>query len=106
MGAEVGQTTRIGYVGVSWCFQKYWYPKMDGWFKMENPMNKWMIWEVKTPTFGSTPMWCGSYLWKEGPSSRPQRPVLCRRRQVSTFANQPPGLAVDVESSWHKKKNA
>ena len=24
---------------------------------MENPMNKWMIWGVKTPIFGSTPIY-------------------------------------------------
>ena len=27
----------------------------NGCFIMENPMNKWMIWGVKTPIFGSTP---------------------------------------------------
>ncbi len=27
------------------CFQKYWYPKMDGENNGETPMNKWMIWE-------------------------------------------------------------
>ncbi len=31
--------------------QKKWMVKI-----MENPMNKWMIWGVKTPIFGSTPI--------------------------------------------------
>ncbi len=37
------------------CFQNSGIPK---WMVkiMENPMNKWMIWGVKTPIFGSTPI--------------------------------------------------
>ena len=29
----------------------------NGWFIMENPMNKWMIWGVKNPIFGRPPIW-------------------------------------------------
>ncbi len=37
------------------CFQKYWYPKMDG--------LKWMIWGYHgIPLFLETPMWVGSAL--------------------------------------------
>ena len=37
------------------CFQKYWYPKMDGENVMvPNPMNKWMIWVGFPPIFGNT----------------------------------------------------
>ena len=34
----------------------YKYPKMDGGFIMENPMNKWMIWVVSPLIFGNTHM--------------------------------------------------
>ena len=41
--------------------QKWMFPKNSGtpkWmvYFMENPMNKWMIWGVKPPIFGSTPL--------------------------------------------------
>ena len=39
-----------------WEFPKIMVPQ-NGWFiKMENPMNKWMIWGYSTPIFGSTPI--------------------------------------------------
>ena len=39
----------------SGCFPKKWVPQ-NGWFIMENPMNKWMIWEKK-PYFWKHPHW-------------------------------------------------
>ena len=41
--------------------------KMDGEIFLENPMNKWMIWGVKTPIFGNTHIGpnCQRVLWKK-----------------------------------------
>ena len=41
--------------------------KMDGENFMENPMNKWMIWGVKTTIFGNTHIGpnCQRVLWKK-----------------------------------------
>ena len=46
-------------------------PKIGGFYPpkwmvkimVPNPMNKWMIWEVKTPIFGSTPIFF-EYPWQ------------------------------------------
>ena len=48
-----------------WVFPKIGVPQ-NGWFIMKNPMNKWMIWGVNTPIFGSTPIFRWKDLWQLG----------------------------------------